>query len=203
MIANAGVLADRSFAKMTKAEIDKVFEVHLHGAVNVLQPAFRWMRDNGGGRMMLTSSTSGIIGNFGQANYGAAKMALVGLTNVLAVEGAKYGIRVNAIAPVAATGLTSGGQVSGGPVMAPEKVAALIVALCAPDAGRTGNVYLAGGGWFSRICTTFTEGWATPASQIAAEEVLARLDQIDDTSAQMMLDSVQDLGTAIRKRVAD
>ncbi|MGE0046164.1 MAG: SDR family NAD(P)-dependent oxidoreductase, partial [Hyphomonadaceae bacterium] len=107
VIHNAGILRDASFAKLDTAEMDKVLAVHLYGGVNVAQPAFNAMKDAGnGGRIVLTTSSSGLFGNFGQSSYAAAKMGLVGLVRVLAIEGGKYNIKVNAVAPTAGTRLT-------------------------------------------------------------------------------------------------
>ncbi len=106
VINNAGILRDKSFHNMDADLFDPVIDVHLRGAFNVTQPAWKIMREQGYGRIVSTSSAAGIFGNFGQANYGAAKMGLVGFTNVLAVEGAKYNIKANAIAPLALTRMT-------------------------------------------------------------------------------------------------
>jgi len=106
LIHNAGILRDRSFANMTEDKWKAVIDVHLHGAFNVAKPAWLARRDNNYGRMVFTSSGSGIFGNFGQGNYGAAKMGQVGLMNVLAIEGQKYGIKVNTISPAALTRMT-------------------------------------------------------------------------------------------------
>ena len=106
IINNAGILRDASFKNMDADKVDPVLDVHLRGAFNVTQPAWEHMRDQGYGRIVNTRSGAGIFGNFGQTNYGAAKMGLVGLTRVLAVEGAKYNIKANAIAPVAKTRMT-------------------------------------------------------------------------------------------------
>ena len=106
VINNAGILRDKAFHNMDPAMYDAVLEVHLRGALNLTQPAFKIMRDKGYGRIVSTSSGAGVFGNFGQANYGAAKMGLVGLTRVLAVEGARNNVRANAIAPIALTRMT-------------------------------------------------------------------------------------------------
>ncbi|MEQ3551738.1 SDR family NAD(P)-dependent oxidoreductase [Pseudonocardia nematodicida] len=108
VINNAGILRDRTFAKLDVADFRTVLEVHLMGSVNVTQAAWGHMAAQGYGRVLMTTSVSGIYGNFGQSNYGAAKSALVGLTNVLAIEGERSGIRVNALAPTAATRMTEG-----------------------------------------------------------------------------------------------
>ena len=107
LVNNAGILLDQTFAKATEAAWDKVLKVHLKGTFCVTQPVFRWMRENGGGVIVNTSSTSGLIGNFGQTNYGAAKGGIWGLSNVLAIEGRKYNIRVWTLAPGALTRMTA------------------------------------------------------------------------------------------------
>lgn len=106
VINNAGILRDKSFANMTEEEFSLIIEVHLKGTYFVTQPAFKIMKENNYGRIVNVASPSGLFGNFGQTNYGAAKMGIVGLTNVLAIEGAKYNIKVNVIAPTAYTRMT-------------------------------------------------------------------------------------------------
>ena len=106
VINNAGILRDKSFANVEMSDVHAVLDVHLRGAFHVTQPAFQVMKEKNYGRIVYTASASGVFGNFGQSNYGAAKMGLVGLMNVTAVEGAKYGIKTNAIAPVAKTRMT-------------------------------------------------------------------------------------------------
>jgi NAD(P)-dependent dehydrogenase (short-subunit alcohol dehydrogenase family) len=108
LVNNAGILRDKSFAKLEPADFDLVIKVHLHGTFNCVKAVWDLMREAGYGRIVLTSSASGIYGNFGQSNYGAAKAAMVGLMNVLHLEGAKYDIRVNCLAPTAATNMTAG-----------------------------------------------------------------------------------------------
>ncbi len=107
LVNNAGILLDETFAKAKEANWDKVIKVHLKGTFCATQPVFNWMRDNGGGVIVNTSSTSGLIGNFGQTNYGAAKGGIWGLSNVLAIEGRKYNIRIWTLAPGALTRMTS------------------------------------------------------------------------------------------------
>jgi NAD(P)-dependent dehydrogenase (short-subunit alcohol dehydrogenase family) len=107
LVNNAGILRDQSFAKSTEEAWDKVIKVHLKGTYCVTKPVFNFMRDHGGGVIVNTSSTSGLIGNFGQSNYGAAKGGIWGLSNVLAIEGRKYGIRIWTLSPGALTRMTS------------------------------------------------------------------------------------------------
>src|SRR5688572_23173415 len=108
LVNNAGILRDRSFSKMTLDDFRVVLDVHVMGAVNCTKAVWEQMRAQKSGRIIMTTSSSGLYGNFGQSNYGAAKMALVGLMQTLALEGDRYGIRVNCLAPSAATGMTAG-----------------------------------------------------------------------------------------------
>jgi NAD(P)-dependent dehydrogenase (short-subunit alcohol dehydrogenase family) len=158
LVNNAGILLDQTFAKASEAAWDKVLKVHLKGTFCVTQPVFRWMRENGGGVIVNTSSTSGLIGNFGQSNYGAAKLAIVGLMNTLKLEGGKNDIRVNAISPVAATRMTDSLMP---PEMltkfAPEHVTPGVVYLASRDAPN-GAVLTAGAGVFAVAQMVETEG---------------------------------------------
>ena len=129
IVNNAGILRDKSFHNMTSDMVDAVLDVHLRGAFNVTLPAWPLMREQGYGRVISTASSSGIFGNFGQANYGAAKMGLVGLTRVLALEGAKYNITANAIAPVAYTRMTEGLLDALGEALKPELVSPVVAYL--------------------------------------------------------------------------
>jgi NAD(P)-dependent dehydrogenase (short-subunit alcohol dehydrogenase family) len=146
VINNAGILRDKSFHNLTPDLLDPVIDVHLKGAFYVTRPAWIKMREQGYGRVISTSSNSGILGNFGQSNYGAAKMGLVGLTRVLAAEGAKYNIKVNAIAPLARTRMTE--DVLGDAVaqLDPELVSPVVAWLAHEEVPVTGEVYTVGGG---------------------------------------------------------
>ncbi len=151
VINNAGILRDKSFHNMTPDLFDAVVDVHLRGAYHVTQPAWVLMREQGYGRIVSTSSGAGIFGNFGQANYGAAKMGLVGFTRVLAVEGAKYNIRANAIAPIAKTRMTEDLLGGLGDKLAPEFVSPLVTYLSHESCESTGKVYSVGGGRVAEI----------------------------------------------------
>ncbi len=160
LVANAGILRDRSFAKMSPAEWDDVVAVHLGGAQASVAAVWPAMRDAGYGRILLTTSGSGLYGNFGQANYSAAKMALVGLMRTLAAEGEKSGIRVNAIAPVAWTRLTADLFPPGSEtVFAVEKVVPGALYLTS-EAAPNGMVLSAGAGVFAEARVVETPGLA-------------------------------------------
>lgn len=183
LINNAGILRDASFAKMTTAEIDAVLDVHLKGAFYVTQPAFAAMKEAGYGRIVNTSSPSGLFGNFGQVNYGAAKAGLVGMMNVMAIEGAKYNIRANAIAPVAKTRMTEDLLGPMADMVLAEQVTPLVVFLASEACELTHEVFSVGGGRFARIFTGVNKGWfAGPGVVPTVEDVAANLDTIRDIS---------------------
>jgi NAD(P)-dependent dehydrogenase (short-subunit alcohol dehydrogenase family) len=180
IINNAGILRDTSFKNMTSEQLDPVLDVHLRGAFHVTQPAWQIMRDQNYGRIVNTSSGAGIFGNFGQTNYGAAKMGLVGLTRVLAVEGAKNNIKVNAIAPVAKTRMTEDLL---GPVadkLAPELVTPIVTYLAHESCEVSGEIYSVGGGRVARVFIGVTPGFVKP--DLTAEDVAENLTKIRDES---------------------
>jgi NAD(P)-dependent dehydrogenase (short-subunit alcohol dehydrogenase family) len=183
LVNNAGILRDKTLAKMSEAEWDVVVQVHLKGTFCMTQPVFNHMRDrNQGGSIINTSSTSGLEGNFGQTNYGAAKAGIAGFTRCLALEGKKAGIRVNAIAPVALTRLTedlAGFQNDAlKEKMSPAHVAPLIVYL-ASDLSKdvTKTTFFVGGGKISQMKMTRTDG-VTKEGLWTPEEIAGRIQEI-------------------------
>ncbi len=163
VVNNAGILRDKTFQNMTPDLLGPVLDVHLKGAFYVTRPAWVHMREQRYGRIVNTSSNSGILGNFGQSNYGAAKMGLVGLTRVLAVEGSKYNIKVNAIAPVAKTRMTEEILGSMGDKIEPRLVSPVVAFLAHEDCPVTGEVYSAAGGRVARFFVGLTQGYYNPA----------------------------------------
>ena len=186
LVNNAGILRDKSFAKMTIDDFRRVVDVHLMGAAICCKAVWDAMRAQQYGRIVMTTSSSGLYGNFGQANYGAAKMALVGLMQTLAIEGAKYGIRVNALAPTAATGMTAG-------VLPEESLRALDPALVSPallalagEDAPTRAIVCAGAGHFARAHVTLTEGRHLGAGVDAGERLIAQWQAVSDPVAQIV-----------------
>lgn len=184
LVNNAGVLRDRSFAKMDLADFRLVIDVHLMGSVNCTKAVWDGMRARNYGRILFTTSSSGLYGNFGQANYSAAKMALVGLMQTLAIEGERHNIRVNCLAPSAATAMTNDLYPADALVgLGPEMVSPAVVALVADDA-PTRRILLGGAGCFEQAHVTMTKGIYLGSGDDIADELLRRVDEVADRNGE-------------------
>jgi NAD(P)-dependent dehydrogenase (short-subunit alcohol dehydrogenase family) len=184
LIANAGILRDKTFAKMELPDFEAVLDVHVLGTVKPLKAIWPLMRQQGYGRVVVTTSSSGLYGNFGQANYGAAKLALVGLMNTLKLEGERDNVRINAISPIAATRMTE--SLMPPPVLEvlkPEFVTPGVVYLASEDAPN-GVILTAGAGAFARARIYETEGVALDRAGLSAESVRDAWDRISDPDGQ-------------------
>ena len=189
LINNAGILRDKTFIKMTLDDFRTVIDVHLMGSVNCTKAVWEVMREQGYGRILMTTSSTGLYGNFGQANYGAAKLALVGLMKTLALEGAKYNVHVNTIAPLAATRMTEDLMPPAMlEKMGPETVVPAAVYLVAEDA-PTNVILNAGGGGIERAYVTLTRGIHLSAEEMTAETVAARFAEISDRTGEVAPDN--------------
>lgn len=182
VVSNAGILRDGTFHKMPFENWDAVLKVHLYGGYNVIRAAWPHFREQSFGRVVVATSTSGLFGNFGQANYGAAKLGLVGLINTLAQEGAKYNVKTNALAPIAATRMTE--DILPPEVLqnlTPEFVAPVVAYLCTEEVPDTGSVFIVGGGKVQRTALFQNEGvtFKTPPS---VDDVAEHWAEIDDLS---------------------
>jgi NAD(P)-dependent dehydrogenase (short-subunit alcohol dehydrogenase family) len=184
LVNNAGILRDKSFANMERSDFDLVVKVHLTGTAICTKAVWGHMREQNYGRIVVTTSSSGLYGNFGQTNYGAAKLGVVGLMNTLRTEGAKYDIRVNALAPVALTRMTEDiipDEAKG--LLNPEEVTPGVVFLVSKDAPN-GIVLAAGAGGFASARIYETEGiWLSPEDR-TPENIAARFDEIRDPEGQ-------------------
>ena len=191
VVNNAGILRDKSFAKMEEEDLNAIIDVHLKGTFFVCQPAFIQMKEQGYGRFVNVSSPSGLFGNFGQLNYGAAKMGIVGLTNVLAIEGAKYNIKANVIAPNAATRMTEtlfGEDMS--KLLTVDNITPLVVYLASEQCEITHEIFSAGGGRFARIGISTDVGYFNATAK--AEDIFANIDEIRDLSNSIYPTSLTD-----------
>lgn len=198
VIANAGILRDRAFHNITEEDWDKIFAVHVKGSYNVIQPAFRIMRQNNYGRIIVTTSNAGLYGNFGQANYSSAKTAVLGLASTLELEGAKYNIKANVIAPVAASRLTE--DVMPPAVLEklkPEFVSPVVAYLVSEECAVSGNIFTAGGGYVGRAAIVESKGAILP--NLTIEDVRDNLAKITDmTGAEEFTNAFDE----VQKRLA-
>jgi len=207
VIANAGILRDRSFAKMDYADMDAVLDVHLRGGFFVLAPAFRAMKESGeGGGLLVTTSASGLFGNFGQSAYGAAKSGLVGLVRTIAIEGRKYGIRANALAPIAATRLTSNTMEEAGDdgkeaELSPSKVSPIATYLIHPQCPASGEIYMAGGGWFTRCAMVAGDGWISGEADYSVEDLAENFAAVRNLSSPMEPTDAMQVGVIMRSHM--
>jgi NAD(P)-dependent dehydrogenase (short-subunit alcohol dehydrogenase family) len=214
VIHNAGVWRHEYYEDMTADQLDPVLDVHLRGAFFVTQPAWSVMQAKGYGRIVLTSSSTGVFGRVRGTNYAAAKAGMLGLSRALSIEGAQYGIRSNCILPVAPfrnrgpvpTELTDQLNSAGlAPEEAgPELVAPMVVYLASAGCSVTGEAFSAGGGRFGRVFLAVADGWLGPADGSAtAEDVAAHLAEIEDlTSYAMPPTSLDELGVIGRLRAS-
>jgi NAD(P)-dependent dehydrogenase (short-subunit alcohol dehydrogenase family) len=184
LINNAGILRDKSFGKMELDDFRLVIEVHLMGSVNCCKAVWPIMTAQNYGRIMMTTSSSGLYGNFGQSNYSAAKLGLVGLMQTLSIEGAKHDIRVNALAPTAATRMTNGlyPEAMLNAIQASDVVPAMLVLAAEQAPNRT--ILCAGAGSFEAAHISLTKGVYLGRGEHTDDELLARLQEVMDTSAQ-------------------
>jgi NAD(P)-dependent dehydrogenase (short-subunit alcohol dehydrogenase family) len=186
LVNNAGILRDKTFAKLDLADFRLVLDVHLMGSVHCTHAVWPHMRDRGYGRIIFTTSSSGLYGNFGQSAYSAAKMALVGLMQTLALEGARHGIHVNCLAPSAATQMTDSlFSPEDLAALAPERVSPAVVAL-ASAAAPTKQIVLAGAGSFEQAHVTMTRGLFLGDRENTAEAILASWQQIGDRTNEVV-----------------
>ena len=182
VVSNAGILRDSAFHKMTDAEWDAVLQVHLYGGYYISQACWPHFREQAYGRIVVATSNTGLYGNFGQANYGAAKLGLVGLINTLALEGARYGIKANAIAPIAATRMTEGlAPADFLAKLPPAFVAPVVVQLMSEECEESAAVFVVGGGLVQRV-QQFQNKGVTFAAPPTAGELAERWSEISDMS---------------------
>jgi len=193
LINNAGILRDLSFLKMDEGSWDIIFAVHVRGAFCVTKAAWPIMREQQFGRIIMTSSAAGIYGNFGQTNYSAAKMALIGLGQTLALEGKKYNIHANTIAPIADSRLTA--TVLPEDIrkkLKPEYVSPLVAYLCSEACQVNGALFEAGAGSFFHLKWSRSKGLAIKGEEVKIEDVAAGLDRIMDMNGAQFVSSIQE-----------
>ena len=189
LINNAGILRDKSFSKMDLADFQLVMDVHLMGSVNCTKAVWEIMREQNYGRIVMTTSASGMYGNFGQTNYGAAKMAVLGFMNTLVLEGGKNNILVNALAPTAGTRMTEDLLPSSVlDLMTAESVSAGALLLCDKTA-PTRTILCAGAGGYATASMYETDGIFMPKESQNPDEIVAKWDELSDVSAHKALES--------------
>ena len=187
LINNAGVLRDKTFAKMERSDFEFVMNVHVMGSVTCTKAVWDIMREQAYGRIVMTTSSSGLYGNFGQSNYGAAKMALVGFMNTLCLEGAKYNINVNCLAPMAATRMTEGLLPQAAlDLSTPESVTAGVLTLCDDDAPNR-TILAAGAGGYAKAVVYETEGIYLKPEEQTPENVRAAFEELSNPEGQQEL----------------
>ncbi|MEH6559718.1 MAG: SDR family NAD(P)-dependent oxidoreductase [Oceanicoccus sp.] len=189
LINNAGILRDKTFAKMTIEDFQLVMDVHVMGTVNCTKAVWQIMRDQNYGRIVVTTSSSGMYGNFGQSNYGAAKMAVLGFMNTIGIEGAKNDIRINALAPTAGTRMTEDlmpKEVLD--MLTPESVTAGLLTICHDDAPNR-YILCAGAGGYASTRLFETDGIFLPAEEQSPENVLANMAEVSDISNQSAMET--------------
>ena len=192
VINNAGFLRDKSFLKLTWEDLDAIIDVHLKAAFYVSQPAFAIMKENGYGRFVFTASNA-TFGNFGQANYAAAKNGLIGLSNTIAVEGARNGILSNVIMPVAGTRMTKELLGEFAEVLSPQYVTPMVCYLSSETCTTTHAAYSAAGGRYARVFTGLVPGWfAGKGATVAAEDIAANIAQIEKQDGYVVPTSTTD-----------
>ncbi len=195
LVCNSGIIRDRTFMKTSEGDWDWIINVHLKGTFLVTQPVFNVMKERGYGRIIFTTSGAGLYGNFGQANYAAAKMGVVGLMNVLELEGSKYNIHINTIAPLASTRMTAElfqGRLA--ELMKPSYVTAMGLYLLSEECAETGHVYNAAGGWYSRAEVICCPGKIIGDGKISVnpEDVRENFSQINSLDGGRPLGSLQE-----------
>jgi len=203
VINNAGILRDTSFAKMSEQDWDLIQSVHLKGAFSVTKAAWATMREQNFGRIIFTASAAGIYGNFGQANYSAAKLGLFGLTQTLAIEGTKNNIHANCIAPIAGSRLT---ETIMPPAVVealkPEAVAALVVSLCAEECEENGSLFETGAGWTAKMRWERSQGVVLEGEAATdADQVAASLAAIGDFAGADHPASIEDTFKPVMSRI--
>lgn len=203
VINNAGILRDAMFHKLSAVDWEEIVRVHLEGTFRVTRSAWPHMREAGYGRVVMTTSAAGLYGNIGQANYSAAKLGVHGMALSLAIEGRRKNIRVNSIAPVAASRLTAG--VMSGPMLEalnPDHVVPLALLLAHEECPSTGSLFEAGGGWVAQVRWQRSRGlWSAPGSALSPEALAKRFAEVTDFGEAHVPDSVMDSLVEIGSRL--